>query len=324
MKKQMFRLITIVLLAISILAITEMAVYAQEKAEVSLLKASDESYIIYVEDALNTEFLFSFSNTLETAEEDLIFSASGLDSNESNVAYMTKEITESLTNGKTYMFVKANEELTSYAINLNKAVTNEDIEFVNTTTSRIEVNTTGSENESQYVEGVKISHSQGKITVTEEGEAFSYYMIKVTDEKTNNFVELANQVINSSKLSNFERVALVREFTDTYTEMFEEITTWEEVPENKKILQPQDSNQGDIYLVWLKNDETGEHDVQILVSAENEEIEVEEAKKVIVYETTKLPVTFDSVITLIIALGVVVAIIIALVIVKKKINNKED
>jgi len=186
------------------------------------------------------------------------------------------------------------------------------------------VDTTGRENVSQNVEGVKITHSQGKVKITEEGEAFSYYMVKVSDEKTNNFVELANKIINCSELTNFERVALVRKFTDKYTEMFEEIEKWEEVPSNKEILQPQESEKGDIYLVWLRNDTTEEHDVQILICDDDQNIEVEEAKKVIVYETTKLPITYDSIITLIIALVVVVAIIIVLVIVKKKSKNKQD
>lgn len=332
MKKQIFRIITIVLLAFSILTITQMAVYAQEENQkqtqeekVSLLKTSDETYIIYVEDVLNTEFLFSFSETLDTPEEELIFSSSGLDSSNSNVAYMTKEMAQSLINGKTYIRVKANEKLTSYKIDLTKAVTSKDIEIVNTTTSRIAVDTTGSEAESQYVEGVKISHSQGKITILEEGTAFSYYIEKVADTKTRNFVELANQIINSSELSNFGRVALIRKFADTYKEMYGEINNWEEVDSNKKILQPQEETEkGDIYLVWLRNDETEENDVQILICDEKQDIEVEEAKKVIVYETTKLPVTYDSIITLITALGIVVAIILALLIIKKNAKNKKD
>lgn len=324
MKKQLYRLITIVLLAFSILAITRMAVYAQDKTEVSLLKTSEESYIIYVKDALNTEFLFSFSENAEVNEDDLIFSASGLDSNESNVAYMTKEQAKSFTDGKAYMWVEVNEELTTYEIDLNQAVTSEEIAFVNSTTKRIEVDTDGSKNTSQDVEGVKITHSQGKVTITEDGNAFSYCMVKVESEETTNFVELANKIMNSKDLTNYERVTLAREFADTYTEMFEKIEKWEEVPLSKEILQPQESKKDDIYLVWLRNDETQEHDVQILVCDDHQDIEVEEAKKVVTYETTKLPVTYDSIITLIIVLVVLVAIIIALVVAKKKLNKKED
>ena len=223
MKKQLFRLITVVLLVVLVLAMAQVAVYAKEKSEISLLKTSEESYIIYVKDILNTDFLFSFSDDLETAEEDLIFSASGLDSNESNIAYMTKEQAESLNNAKTYMWVNINEEIQTYEINLNEAITVEEIAFVNTTTKRIQANAVGEENVSQYLEGVKITHSQGKINITEQGNAFSYHMVKVSDS-----------------------------------------------------------------------------------------------------ETTKLPVTFDSIITLIIIFVVLVALIIALIVAKKKLNKKED
>lgn len=324
MKKQLYRIITIVLLAFSILAITQMAVYAQEETKVSLLKTSEESYIIYIEETLNTEFLFSFSDNAEVEEEELIFSASGLDSHEANVAYMTKDMAESFENGKAYMWVEVNEELKTYEIDLKQAVTSEEIEFVNATTSRIEVNTDGSENVSQYVNGVKITHSQGSVKIAEEGNAFSYHMVKVSDDETTNFVELANKIMNSESLTNYERITLIREFNVTYAEILEGIEEWVEVPANKKILQPQETEKGDIYLVWLRDDTTGEHDVQILVCDENQDIEVEEAKRVIVYETTKLPVTYDTIITLIIALVIIVAIIIALLIVKKKINSKEN
>lgn len=331
MKKQLYRLITVALLAISILAITQMAVYAQEetqnktqeKLEISLLKTSEESYIIYL-DPINTEFLFSFSENKDAKEDELVFLASALDSNETNVAYMTKEIAENFAGKEAYMYVKVNETLEAYEINLAKAVTNQEVDFVNSTTKRIDVDTSGSKSTSQDESGIKITHSQGKVTITEPGKAFSYYIVKVADEQTTNFVKLAKQIMTSKELSNYARVTLVREFTDTYTKMFEEIKNWKEVPSNKEILQPQESKKDDIYLVWLRNDETGEHDVQILICDDHENIEVEEAKKVIVQETIKLPVTYDTIITLIIVLAVIVAIIVALIITKKKLNKKQN
>ena len=323
MKKQLNKIVMIVLLAFSLVAISQMAVHAQEKTKVNLLKTSEESYIIYVEDTINTEFLFCFSENLQGIEQ-LTFSASGLDSNELNVAYMDKSLAQSLENGKTHMWVKVEEELTNYEIDLTQAVTAEEILFVNSTTKRIDVNTEGAEKTNQEVDGVKISHSQGKITVTENGQNFSYYIEKVENQETINFVKLANRIIDSSELSNYERVKIVREFNDTYTERFAKIENWETLAENKEILQPQESKKDEIYLVWLKNNETAENDVQILVCDDHQDIEVEEEKKVIVYETTKLPVTYDSVITLIIILVIVLVAIIALVIAKKKLNKKEN
>ena len=58
MKKQLNKIVMIVLLAFSLVAISQMAVHAQEKTKVNLLKTSEESYIIYVEDTINTSFYF--------------------------------------------------------------------------------------------------------------------------------------------------------------------------------------------------------------------------------------------------------------------------
>ena len=323
MKKRLHKIVAILLLAFSLLAISQMAVHAEEKTKVSLLKTSEESYIIYVEDTINTEFLFCFNENTEE-QENLVFSASGLDTNELNVAYIDKNLAESLENGKINMLVKVEEELTSYEIDLTQAVTSEDILFVNSTTKRIDVNTEGTEKTNQEIDGVKISHSQGKVTVTEKDENFSYYIERVENKETTNFIELANKIIDSTELSNYERVKLVREFKDTYTNRFEKIEKWEAVAENKEILQPQEAKKGEIYLVWLINDKTQEHDVQILVCDNHQDIEVEKEKKVVVYETTKLPVTYDSIITLIIVLAIVLVAIIVLVITKKKSNKKDN
>ena len=324
MKSQFKRLLSIVILVISILAIIPMAVYAEDKNNTVLLKNSEDAYIIYVEEALNTDFLFSFTNNKEAKAEELIFSASGLDANESNVAYMSKEEAETLKTSSIYMWLDINGELSVVEIDLDQAVTEKEVTFVNTTTKRLDVDTTGSLDTAEEVEGVKITHSQGKVKITEEGENFSYYIEKVESEETTNFVSLANKIMASEELKNYEKIKLIKEFDNQYNEMISNITKWEKVAENKEILQPQESKKDDIYLVWVKNNVNNETDVQILLCDDKQKIEVEEAKKVTIYETVKLPVTYDTIITLIIALVVLIAIIIALVIIKKRLNHKEQ
>lgn len=324
MKTQFKRLLSIVILAITILAIAQVAVHAEDKNNIILLKNSEDAYIIYIEEALSTDFLFSFTNNKEVEAEELIFSASGLDANETSVAYMSKEEAETLKSAPIYMWIDVDGELSVIEIDLEQAITEQEVTFVNTTTKRIEVDTTGSFNTAEEVEGVKITHSQGKVKITEEGEDFSYYIEKVESEETTNFVELANQIMKSEELTNFEKIKLIKEFDNQYNQMFGSIEKWETVSESKEILQPQEAKKDDIYLVWIKNNINNETDVQILLCDDKQNIEVEEAKKVTVYETVKLPVTYDQVITLIIALVVIVAIIVALVIIKKRLNSKEN
>lgn len=324
MKSQFKRLLSIVILVISILAITQMAVYAEDKNNIVLLKNSEDAYIIYVEEALNTDFLFSFTNNKDVEVDQLIFLASGLDANESNVAYMSKEEAEALKLAPIYMWIDINGETTVVELDLEQAVTEEEVTFVNTTTKRIKVNTTGSVDTAKEVEGVKITHSQGKVKITEEEDNFSYFIEKVETEETTNFVNLTNKIIKSEELTNYEKIKLIKEFNDKYEEMISNITKWEKVSESKEILQPQESKKDDIYLVWIKNNSNNESDVQILLCDDKQNIEVEEAKKVTIYETVKLPVTYDQIITLVISLVILVVIIIALVIIKKRLNNKEN
>lgn len=325
MKQQLYRLFSVVLLVISFLAILNMVVYAKDEDNISLLKTSDDSYIIYVEKELDTDFLFAFSDSIEVDEDDLTFLASGLDSNELNVAYITKDIAESIINEKTYMFIKNNkEELKMYEIDLKQAVTEEEIEFINTTTKRISVDTTGNEYTNQEINGVKITHSQGKIKITEQGNNFSYYMQKVSTDQTANFINLANKIIDSNETTNYEKVTLARNFIDSYNSMFNSISNWTDVNDDKEIIQPQESKKGDIYLVWIKDNTNNVNDVQILICDDEQNIVVEPEKTVKVYETTKLPITYDTIITLIIALIVLVVAIVALVIIKKKLNSKKD
>lgn len=324
MKGKFKKLLLIVILVILILAIVQVVVRAEDKNNIILLKNSEDAYIIYVEEALNTDFLFSFTNNKEVEAEELIFSASGLDANETNVAYMSKDEAETLKIAPVYMWIDVDGEQSVVEVDLKQALTEKEVAFVNTTTKRIDVDTTGSVDTSEEVDGVKITHSQGKVKITEEGEDFSYYIEKVESEGTTDFVNLANKIMTSEELTNYEKIKLIKEFNNQYNEMLENIPQWKKVDESKEILQPQEAKKDDIYLAWIKNNINNETDVQILLCDDKQNIEVEEAKKVTVYETVKLPVTYDQIITLIIALVVLVAIIIALVIIKKRLNNKEN
>lgn len=324
MKGQIKKLLSIIAIAITILAIAQVAVHAEDKNNTILLKNSEDAYIIYIEEALNTDFLFSFTNNKEVEANELIYSASGLDADEKNVAYMSKEEAETLKTAPIYMWLDIKGKQTVVEIDLEQAITEKEVTLVNTTTKRIEVDTTGIANTEEEVDGVKITHTQGKVKITEQGEEFSYYIEKVETEKTTNFVELANQIMESEKLQNYEKINLIQEFNKEYNEMLGNITKWEKVSETKEILQPQEAKKDDIYLVWMKNNTNNETDVQILLCDDKQNIEVEEAKEVTVYETVKLPVTYDTIITLIITIVAIVAIIVALLIIKNKLNSKEN
>ena len=91
------------------------------------------------------------------------------------------------------------------------------------------------------------------------------------------------------------------------------------------IYQPEDSTQGEEYVIWLKGTNTdGKEivDVQFMTCSRIKNPEY--VPEVIEQKTTvKLPVTFDTTITLLIILGVIILAIIALLIAKKQLNKND-
>ena len=86
-----------------------------------------------------------------------------------------------------------------------------------------------------------------------------------------------------------------------------------------RIDQPADSKTGDKYILWIRNDSQEIVDVQFLTCFQNEDKEFVKDKN-IVTTTSKLPITYDSIILFVI-LGVAVALLV-IVAVMKKVNSK--
>lgn len=323
MKKQSFRmLITIVLVAISIVAVMVGATHANEENKVKVLKSSDGEYLVYIEDMLSTDFLFAFDKNADVNEEELIYSAAGEDLNKNKVAYITSSKAEALTESTVYMWVKVGEEVkvAGREVKLSNAMTETELELINTSTHRISVVTTEETKEETAADGVVRTYTQGKIEIKEEGNDFSYSMVKVSTEEQKEFLELIKQ-LSDNKSNIIGKIELIEKFESTYSEMIKN-AKWEKV-ENNQIAEPQDSVTGDVYIVLLKDNTKNVEDIQILECKQEQKQEVEPAKKITITETVKLPITFDTVITWIIVLVVLVALTITLIIVKNKKNSKQ-
>ena len=124
----------------------------------------------------------------------------------------------------------------------------------------------------------------------------------------------------------YEKVQIDTEFYDLYSKLIEN-AKWQEV-ENMRIEQPESTIEGtgtgDQYVVLLKKVENGVEttDVQFLTASYDYEPNV--VKEVVAtQETTKLPITYDS-IALIVVLAVVVIAIIAVFIKIKRLNKDEE
>ena len=132
---------------------------------------------------------------------------------------------------------------------------------------------------------------------------------------------LAEKLKNEYNDANmYEKIKMSTEFYQRYQTLISK-ANWQSV-ENMQIKQPKTATENSKYIVFIKkvknNVET--YDVQFLTSKEEQNPTYEREKKV-VQETTKLPITGDSIV-LLVASVVVISAMIFVFIRMKKLKNK--
>lgn len=332
MERSTIKLITISILLLAIILLPNIV---SAQTENSIIVKQSNDYIIYNEGIMKEEFTFAFGNSKE--KENLIFFPSAKDTNGEdarNVAYIDEE-TKAYINetGDTFFFVKNKEGeyvIEAEKINLKEAL---DKQYVEETTKRIKVDTTKTETQTQTIEGVKTETTKGKVVITDDAKAkYSYIIIKLPTTGENDYTKLMNlaQKISNKeeveKLDLMEKLKLMESFYALYTEKEPKANDSSWLPvENLEIMQPEDSKNGEQYIVYIKS-ENGEKvaiDAQFLTSYD-EYNELYEKETITIKETSKLPVTFDSTITLIVIFAIIVVAIVIVLIVRKKASEKEE
>ena len=152
----------------------------------------------------------------------------------------------------------------------------------------------------------------------DEGE-YSYILIKESEEYAK-LTDLATRISKfNSETNMYTQIQVYSEFFNKSKELApDNAAEWIKV-ENNEILQPEDSENGEKYILWIKeeNSTTQKLDIQFLTSHKEYSEE-----KIIETITTKLPVTYDNN-TLLIVLAILIVAIIAVLIRIKVLNKKE-
>ena len=146
------------------------------------------------------------------------------------------------------------------------------------------------------------------------------FAIKINNElKT-----LAEKVQNEyDEMDMYEKIQIGEQFNKLYSEVTSE-TNWQKV-EDMIIQQPEDSKEGNKYIVLLKKVDkkgTTTMDIQFLTAFDSYKPNIIK-EEIIVQETTKLPITYDS-IALFVVLGIIVALAIVVFIRIKKLSNQNE
>ena len=325
--------VTIIIILAITLGIQSMVLATNE--EIQILKKSDSEFILYLKNHMESEFEFSFSNDQpeDVVKENLRYRKSGTDSIEdgNHIVYIDSELYTTYFSKPTYLWARTLSGeyfVEGIEIDLNDFVTDEDVEFINNMTEVIEVDTTNTLVTEEEIDDVKITRTIGKIDIKEEGTTYYQIVNLPASEEYNEFMEIAETIANNQIPSGFyERLEITNEFMKLYNQLVPAIedANWIEVTDNT-ILQPEDSEEGEQYIVWLKNEQEGEEtkiDVQFMTSFEDYKQEVINEQI-----TTKLPVTYDNPILFILLAVLVILFIVLLgiraIINRKKVNTKGE
>lgn len=323
----------LVLAMLSIVLIFAIQISANASNEnIQILEKNTGDYIIYIKDNLNTEFEFAFSNDITVDKNALTYYSAETDSTNANankVAFVNSG-TISLFTAPTYIWARIGTDyiLEGVEIDLSKSINESDLQIASNITKTIKVDTTKTNTTEETVDGKKVTVTTGKVVLEENGN-YSYMLIEEPDSE--DYAKLTNLATRISKFNSetnmYTQIQVYSEFFNIFNMLApSESADWTKVEENE-ILQPEDSEDGQKYILWIKQENntikeqedslTNKIDIQFLTSYKKYSEE-----KIMETITTKLPVTYDNNILLIVLAILVVAIIVVCIRIKM-LNKKE-
>lgn len=331
MKKSTIKLVAFGMLVLMLLSIFTVPVKAETYEKV-VLKKADKEFLIYYKDICNDEFEFAFSLDKSQPADDLFTKSAKDQADEGalDVAYIDATLYDTyFATNKAYIWIRDNNDqmvVSADLVDLTDALNDEMIELVNNTTKRIEVDTTKTHETHEMVDGVDTAITTGKVVVDEkDGAKYSYTLTRLTDTttKANKLFDLA-EALKEDISDTYTNLSLSKQFYDLYMELMPTDSEWTEV-ENSEILQPDNTVEGDKYIVYLK-EETADSttvDAKFLTCVYKADKGVEQKEETIT-ETVKLPVTFDRGTILFIILGIIVLALVIFAIIRVKANKKDE
>lgn len=329
MKGLQIKFMTAVLIVILVALTIPVNVFAAE-ADMQVVKTEDNNYIIYVKDLANTEFKFAIATREDATEAELDYINSVTDGEGNQVALLEHTKVNSGTN---YIYIKTDEGTTINAVDFSETSTQvfdiAKMQTVETTTNRIRTELlTNLEERNEVIDGVQYTETVGGLKIVdEENVTYFYESVKLPAEKYSELKELADK-LNSEYESKdmYSKIEFAKEFYNLYEELINQ-ATWEAV-DNMVIRQPINAQKDDQYVVLLKKvteDGTETYDAKFMISyREDEEEKIPESTETkVVQETTKLPITGDSIVLFVILAVIVLALILVFVRMKK-LQSKES
>ncbi len=327
MKQVKVKIMTMVLVTILVALILQVNVFAAE-TEIQVVKMENEDYIIYVKDLANTEFKFAIANKENAEEGDLNYIKSTSDGEGNQVALIEKTKIAENENYYIYIMEKDKEVSKVNKVDFSQAFDTNKMKEVETTTNRIKTELlTDLEKRNEEVNGIKYTETVGGLKIVDEDTAeYFYERTKLPKEKYSELRELADKLNKEyEEKEMYSKIEFAKEFYTLYHELIDQ-AQWTEV-ENNEIKQPIEAQKDEQYIVFIKKEAQNgaiTYDAKFMTSyREDEEEKIPgRIETKVTQETTKLPITGDS-IALFVILAVVVIALILIFVRMKKLQDKE-
>ena len=258
-----------------------------------------------------------------------------LDSENSEEANYVAVVTPEELSQNGYLYVKKNGEDVANTIQINADVNNmftqEQMSLVENTTKRIATEViTDSNSREETVNEIKYTYTVGGLKITDDQTAtYSYVMVKLPADGYTNLQNLANE-LNMNDKTVCDRIQLAKDFYNQYQALLDNANaenSWKAV-ENMQILQNEDYEDYENYVVLLKKvatDGTTTYDAKFMNTkfTNTETVIPASTQEVKKQETSKLPITGDS-IALFVILAALIIMAIFVYVRMKKANKKAD
>ena len=314
----------IVMLLISLLAYIPITTFADNQVTnvPQVVKLDEEKYIIYLEELQGTKFMYSISLNEEGEYDEQKSLESTLDSENNQVAVIQKEDFDFNKNNKAYLKIKQNNQISTVEIDFSRAITKQDLQNVETTCKRINTEILSDLIEEDFNDenGVHKILKVGGLKLENEDDSQYFYDIKKASDTE--IMDIAKKINTEyQNMDMYNKIKITKEFNEKYNSLINE-AKWNEVEENT-IKQPKDAEENSEYVVLIKkvNGDQETTDIKFLTSIEDKN-EVYENEKIATQETSKLPITGDSIV-LIIAFALILIALIFTFIKMRKNNEKE-
>lgn len=330
MEKNQLKLVVVIIVMLIMLFVLPMQVLGTNE-ELQIVKTDDEDYIIYIKDLQSSLFEFAITQSLDINEFDRNYLKSVEDDNGNQVAFITKEKYEGLNAQKNYLFVKKDGKLIieGRELDFDNVFLKDNVKKVEMTSKKIETQiVTDIIEKDEEVNGVNVKITVGGLKIIAKKNADYYYSItKLPSEQYDILKELADKInTDYENIDMYSKIELSKQFYNLYESLANE-QKWQKV-NDYTIMQPNEAQKGEQYVVYIKEVDENQNetvDVKFMTSyREDEEEKIPgRTENKIVKETTKLPITGDSMILflLLVAIIAVAAIVFAKM---KKLQNQED